>query len=86
MLLYRSRLAAASVSLPNSKGLNEGSHMAVIPLLCAIFLANQGEDDATGVLSWVRTPPKNVFPLIFLDLEHFFYASVLEEFVIVDMA
>ncbi|MBA0694456.1 hypothetical protein Goari_004747 [Gossypium aridum] len=48
----RSRLAAASVSLPNSEGLNEGSHMAVIPLLCAIFLANQGEDDGTGVLSW----------------------------------
>ncbi|KAK8479252.1 hypothetical protein V6N13_078236 [Hibiscus sabdariffa] len=49
----RSRLAAASVSVPNSEGLGEGSHMAVIPLLCAIFLANQGEDDATGeVLSW----------------------------------
>ncbi|KAB2025481.1 hypothetical protein ES319_D06G152000v1 [Gossypium barbadense] len=48
----RSRLAAASVSLPDSEGLNEGSHMAVIPLLCAIFLANQGEDDGTGVLSW----------------------------------
>ncbi|MBA0723295.1 hypothetical protein Golax_003884 [Gossypium laxum] len=48
----RSRLAAASVSLPNSEGLNEGSHMAVIPLLCAIFLANQGGDDGTGVLSW----------------------------------
>ncbi|XP_039016628.1 wings apart-like protein 1 isoform X2 [Hibiscus syriacus] len=49
----RSQLAAASVSLPNSEVLREGSHMAVIPLLCAIFLANQGEDDATGeVLSW----------------------------------
>ncbi|MBA0789365.1 hypothetical protein Gotri_025691 [Gossypium trilobum] len=48
----RSRLAAASVSLPDSEGLNEGSHMAVIPLLCAIFLANQGEDDGTGILSW----------------------------------
>ncbi|XVF27668.1 hypothetical protein REPUB_Repub14bG0128500 [Reevesia pubescens] len=49
----RSRLAAASVSLPNSEGLGEESHMAVIPLLCAIFLANQGEDDATGeVLPW----------------------------------
>ncbi|XP_038995169.1 wings apart-like protein 1 [Hibiscus syriacus] len=49
----RSRLAAASVSLPNSEGLREGSHMAVIPLLCAIFLANQGDNDATGeVLSW----------------------------------
>ncbi|XWS19572.1 hypothetical protein CRYUN_Cryun31cG0027100 [Craigia yunnanensis] len=49
----RSRLAATSVSLPNSKGLREESCMAVIPLLCAIFLANQGEDDATGeVLPW----------------------------------
>ncbi|XWS18344.1 hypothetical protein CRYUN_Cryun32bG0035600 [Craigia yunnanensis] len=44
----RSRLAAASVSLPNLEGLREESHMAVIPLLCAIFLANQGEDDAAG--------------------------------------
>ncbi|XP_022715911.1 uncharacterized protein LOC111275068 isoform X1 [Durio zibethinus] len=43
----RSRLAVASVSLPNS------SRMAVIPLLSAIFLANQGEDDGTGeVLPW----------------------------------
>ncbi|XWS12679.1 hypothetical protein CRYUN_Cryun37aG0110900 [Craigia yunnanensis] len=49
----RSRLAAASVSLPNSEGLREESCMAVIPLLCAIFLANQGEDDAAGeVLPW----------------------------------
>ncbi|XVF25834.1 hypothetical protein REPUB_Repub13aG0247900 [Reevesia pubescens] len=49
----RSQLAAASVSLPNSEGLREESRMAVIPLLCAIFLANQGEDDAAGeVLPW----------------------------------
>ncbi|EOY28305.1 WAPL protein, putative isoform 1 [Theobroma cacao] len=49
----RSRLAAASVFVPNSEGLAEKSQMAVIPLLCAIFLANQGEDDAAGeVLPW----------------------------------
>ncbi|GMJ14667.1 Wings apart-like protein 2 [Hibiscus trionum] len=48
----RSRLAAASVCLPNSKGLREGSPMDVIPLLCAIFLANQGEDDDGEILSW----------------------------------
>ncbi|MBA0723955.1 hypothetical protein Golax_004496 [Gossypium laxum] len=49
----RSQLAAASVCLPNSKGSTEESRMAVIPLLCAIFLANLGEDDAAGeVLSW----------------------------------
>ncbi|OMO65133.1 Wings apart-like protein [Corchorus olitorius] len=49
----RSRLAAASVSLPSSDGLGKESQMAVIPLLCAIFLANQGEDDAAGeVLPW----------------------------------
>ncbi|GMI72290.1 Wings apart-like protein 1 [Hibiscus trionum] len=49
----RSQLAAASVSLPNSKGSREGSRMAVIPLLCSIFLANLGEDDAAGeVLPW----------------------------------
>ena len=56
MFLCRSRLAAASVSLANSEGLREESRMAVIPLLCAIFLANQGEDDAAGeVLPWVRS-------------------------------
>ncbi|XP_039070343.1 wings apart-like protein 1 isoform X3 [Hibiscus syriacus] len=44
----RSQLAAASVSLPNSKGSREGSRMAVIPLLCSIFLANLGEDDEAG--------------------------------------
>ncbi|XP_022723242.1 uncharacterized protein LOC111280291 isoform X2 [Durio zibethinus] len=49
----RSRLAAASVSLPNSEGLREESHMAVIPLLCAIFLANLREDDTAGeVMPW----------------------------------
>ncbi|XP_039016195.1 wings apart-like protein 1 isoform X1 [Hibiscus syriacus] len=49
----RSQLAAASVSLPYSKGSREGSRMAVIPLLCSIFLANQGEDDAAEeVLPW----------------------------------
>ncbi|XVE88009.1 hypothetical protein DITRI_Ditri19aG0034200 [Diplodiscus trichospermus] len=49
----RSRLAAASVSLPNSVGLREESDLSVIPLLCAIFLANQGEDDVAGeVLPW----------------------------------
>ncbi|XVF40534.1 hypothetical protein PTKIN_Ptkin01aG0121300 [Pterospermum kingtungense] len=49
----RSRLAAASVSLPNSEGLREVRCMAVIPLLCAIFLANRGEDDEDEeVLPW----------------------------------
>ncbi|GMJ14159.1 Wings apart-like protein 1 [Hibiscus trionum] len=48
----RSQLAAASVSLPNSKGSREGSRMAVIPLLCSIFLANLGEDAAEEVLPW----------------------------------
>ncbi|KAK8494510.1 hypothetical protein V6N12_034672 [Hibiscus sabdariffa] len=49
----RSQLAAASVSLPISKVSREGSRMAVIPLLCSIFLANLGEDDAAGeVLPW----------------------------------
>nr|XP_016440924.1 PREDICTED: uncharacterized protein LOC107766628 [Nicotiana tabacum] len=43
----RSRLAAASVSLPVSEGLFEGeSQTDVIPLLCAIFLANQGAGEA----------------------------------------
>ncbi|KAK4347128.1 hypothetical protein RND71_033467 [Anisodus tanguticus] len=45
----RSRLAAASVSLPGSEGLFEGETQTdVIPLLCAIFLANQGAGEAAG--------------------------------------
>ncbi|KAL5575456.1 hypothetical protein UlMin_017155 [Ulmus minor] len=38
----RSRLAATSVQLHNSEGLEEESSKDVIPLLCSIFLANQG--------------------------------------------
>ncbi|KAK7327915.1 hypothetical protein VNO77_22008 [Canavalia gladiata] len=37
----RSRLAAASVQIPTSDGLNQEAQMGVIQLLCAIFLANQ---------------------------------------------
>ncbi|KAJ9168877.1 hypothetical protein P3X46_020359 [Hevea brasiliensis] len=44
----RSRLAATTVSLPSSEGLDEESHRDVIPLLCSIFLANQGAGDASG--------------------------------------
>ncbi|VFQ88550.1 unnamed protein product [Cuscuta campestris] len=43
----RSRLARASVSLPGIEGL-EGSCTDVIPLLCSIFLANQGAGEAAG--------------------------------------
>lgn len=43
----RSRLAAASISLPGSEGLFKGETQTdVIPLLCAIFLANQGAGEA----------------------------------------
>ncbi|KAG6694604.1 hypothetical protein I3843_09G057200 [Carya illinoinensis] len=38
----RSQLAAASVQLPSLEGLEEESQTDVIPLLCSIFLANQG--------------------------------------------
>ncbi|KAL7243791.1 hypothetical protein ACSBR1_016084 [Camellia fascicularis] len=51
----RSLLAAVSVSLPSVEGLEEGKHRDVIPLLCSIFLANQGAGEAVGegkVLSW----------------------------------
>ncbi|CAN4084024.1 unnamed protein product [Withania somnifera] len=45
----RSRLAAASISLPASEGLFKGETQTdVIPLLCAIFLANQGAGEAAG--------------------------------------
>ncbi|KAL3345345.1 hypothetical protein AABB24_024354 [Solanum stoloniferum] len=45
----RSRLAAASISLPGSEGLFKGETQTdVIPLLCAIFLANQGAGEAAG--------------------------------------
>ncbi|OMP06221.1 SAM dependent carboxyl methyltransferase [Corchorus olitorius] len=68
MQITTSRLAAASVSLPSSDGLGEESQMAVIPLLCAIFLANQGEEDVAGeVLPWVmRTPQYDTLAPILL--------------------
>nr|GMD06846.1 uncharacterized protein LOC109165564 [Ipomoea batatas] len=49
----RSRLAAASVSLPGMEGLKENC-TDVIPLLCSIFLANQGAGEAAGEgqLTW----------------------------------
>lgn len=39
-------LAAAMVSLPGVQGLEEERHSNVIPLLCSIFLANQGAGEA----------------------------------------
>ncbi|KAI8525487.1 hypothetical protein RHMOL_Rhmol13G0233800 [Rhododendron molle] len=42
----RSMLAAAIVSLPGVQGLEEERHSNVIPLLCSIFLANQGAGEA----------------------------------------
>ncbi|KEH31101.1 putative wing apart-like protein [Medicago truncatula] len=42
----RSRLAAASVLLPSSEGLDQEVRRDVIQLLCSIFLANQGESEA----------------------------------------
>ncbi|CAK7350627.1 unnamed protein product [Dovyalis caffra] len=44
----RSRLAATSVPLSSSEGLEDESRKDVIPLLCSIFLANQGAGDAAG--------------------------------------
>ncbi|XP_073226113.1 wings apart-like protein 2 isoform X1 [Cicer arietinum] len=41
----RSRLAAASVLLPSSEGLDKEVRRDVIQLLCSIFLANQGESE-----------------------------------------
>ncbi|KAI3456310.1 hypothetical protein Pfo_012973 [Paulownia fortunei] len=51
----RSRLAAASVSLPSINGLDLEDQRDVISLLCSIFLANQGAGEAAGegkCLSW----------------------------------
>lgn len=51
----RSRLASASVQLHNSELFDEGSSKDVIPLLCSIFLANQGAGEAVHegkVLPW----------------------------------
>ncbi|GAB4831221.1 hypothetical protein Ancab_005232 [Ancistrocladus abbreviatus] len=42
----RSRLAAASVPLPCYEGLEKEAQRGVIPLLCSIFLANQGAGEA----------------------------------------
>ncbi|XP_038689899.1 wings apart-like protein 1 isoform X2 [Tripterygium wilfordii] len=44
----RSRLAAASIVLPASEGLEEESHRDVISLLCSIFLANREAGDASA--------------------------------------
>ncbi|KAJ7968524.1 WAPL (Wings apart-like protein regulation of heterochromatin) protein [Quillaja saponaria] len=44
----RSRLAAATVPLPTSEGLEEKVHRNVIQLLCSVFLANQGGGDDAG--------------------------------------
>ena len=52
----RSRLAATSISLSSSEGSEDESRKDVIPLLCSIFLANQGAGDAAGegnMVSWV---------------------------------
>ncbi|KAL8045869.1 hypothetical protein ABFS82_08G144000 [Erythranthe guttata] len=51
----RSRLAAASVSLPNLEGLDSEDQSDLISLLCSVFLANQGTGEAAGEekqLSW----------------------------------
>ncbi|KAL9355517.1 hypothetical protein Peur_053487 [Populus x canadensis] len=51
----RSRLAATSVPLSVLEGSEDESRKDVIPLLCSIFLANQGAGDAAGegnVVSW----------------------------------
>ncbi|KAL0310664.1 UNVERIFIED_CONTAM: hypothetical protein Sangu_2361100 [Sesamum angustifolium] len=65
----RSRLAAASVSLPNPEGLDSADQNDVISLLCSIFLANQSTSEAAGeekCLSWVRNlPPLFYYILIY---------------------
>lgn len=48
MIFGRSRLAAASVLLPSSEGLDQDVRRDVIQLLCSIFMANQGESEAAG--------------------------------------
>ena len=48
-----------NVLLPSGLGPEEERHGDVIPLLCSIFLANQGAGEAAGegpVLSWVSKP------------------------------
>ncbi|XP_054802147.1 wings apart-like protein 1 [Prosopis cineraria] len=44
----RSRLAAASITLPASVGLDQEAQRDVIQLLCSIFLANQGQNEGSG--------------------------------------
>ncbi|XP_075666383.1 wings apart-like protein 1 [Castanea sativa] len=51
----RSRLAAARVPLPSFEGLEEENQRDVIPLLCSIFLANQGAGEGADegkILTW----------------------------------
>jgi hypothetical protein len=66
----RSRLAATSVPLSVLEGSEDESRKDVIPLLCSIFLANQGAGDAAGegnVVSWVSTL-HNVLELYFTNV------------------
>lgn len=54
-MVRRSRLASASVLIPSVHGPEKG-HSNVIPLICSIFLANQGASEAVGEgesLPWV---------------------------------
>lgn len=44
---FRSRLAAVSVHVPSSEGVEEESHKDLILLICSIFLANQGAGEGT---------------------------------------
>ncbi|KAL1567356.1 wings apart-like protein 2 isoform X1 [Salvia divinorum] len=51
----RSQLATASVSLPCLVGLDLKKQSNIIPILCSIFLANQGTEEVAGeekCLSW----------------------------------
>ncbi|CAA0819729.1 WAPL (Wings apart-like protein regulation of heterochromatin) protein [Striga hermonthica] len=58
----RSRLAAATVSLPNQEGSASKDQSDIISLLCSIFLANQSNTDATReetYLSWAELKEKS---------------------------
>ncbi|KAJ9136189.1 hypothetical protein P3X46_033291 [Hevea brasiliensis] len=64
----RSRLAATTVSLPSSEGVDEESHRDVIPILCSIFLMNQGAGDASGegnIAEWVSNGAMQYFVVLF---------------------
>ena len=68
LFVFRSRLASTSFAITKPEGLQE-SEQEMIPLLCSIFLTNQGSEDTkeeTTTFTLVSIRASNYFLLILL--------------------